>query len=102
MTLTCPLKGCMKIHVKNLMFVIIHVESILTYMRNQEINTSRKNNYSTFECTWIGTSNIGQKFMIIVNSRPNETNYKCSDEGTLIPSFDNWAPSPRPNIGLTH
>jgi len=41
----------------------------------KKFNTSRKNNYSTFECTWIGTSNIWQKSMIIINSGPKETNH---------------------------
>jgi hypothetical protein len=42
MVLNCPLKGCVKIHIKNLMFVIIHAEGISTYMRNQEIEHIKK------------------------------------------------------------
>jgi hypothetical protein len=68
----------------------------------KKLNTSRKNNYSTFECTWIDINSIGQKSTIIVNSGPKETNHKCRNECTFIPSFDKWAPFSRPNSGLTH
>jgi len=37
MVFSCPLKGCMKEHIENLMFVIIHAKGISTYMKNQEI-----------------------------------------------------------------
>ncbi len=51
MVLTCPLKGCVKIHTQNLMFVIIHAKKINLHEESKNLTHKKKNNYSTFECT---------------------------------------------------
>ncbi len=42
MALTCPLKGCVKIHTQNLMFVIIHAKKINLHEESRNLTHLEK------------------------------------------------------------